>query len=95
MLTPKTQDTPYISIFKTQAGEEFIGKVVDETMMAYHVKTPLCMVMAEQGLRFAPFLMMADPEKAMIVPKPVITASPAPKLQEQYEQAISPIARVK
>jgi len=30
MLIQKPQEVPYIGIFKTQAGEEFIGKVVDE-----------------------------------------------------------------
>jgi uncharacterized protein (DUF1499 family) len=95
MLSQKTQDLPYIGIFKTAAGEEFIGKVVDETMMSYSVKNPLCMVATQQGFQFAPFIMMADPEKAISVPKPVITGIPAPKLQEQYEQAISPIQLLK
>jgi hypothetical protein len=95
MLTQKPQDTPYFSVFKTGAGEEFIGKVVEETMMAYHVKTPLCMVATQQGFQFAPFIMMADPEKFIVVPKPAITAVPAPKLLEQYEQAISPIQLLK
>lgn len=95
MLAQKPQDTPYISIFKTGAGEEFIGKVVEETMIAYHVKSPLCMVATQQGFQFAPFIMMADPDKPIIVPKPVITGIPAGKLQEQYEQAISPIQLLK
>ncbi len=95
MLTQKPQDLPYIGIFKTQSGEEFIGKVVEETMLAYQVKTPLCMVSTEKGLQFAPFIMMADPEKSITVPKPVITGVPAGKLQEQYEQAITPIALIK
>lgn len=95
MLTQKPQDTPYISIFKTQAGEEFIGKVVEETMMAYTVKSPLCMVPTERGMQFAPFMFMADPDKGITIPKPMITAPAAPKLQDQYEQAITPIALIK
>jgi len=95
MLTQKTQETPYIGVFKTAAGEEFIGKVVEETMMAYQIKNPLCMVATQQGFQFAPFIMMADPEKEIKVPKPVITAIPAAKLQEQYEQAVSPIQLLK
>jgi len=95
MLTQKPAEMPYIGVFKTQAGEEFIGKVVDETMLQYQVKNPLCMVATQQGFQFAPFIMMADPEKPIMVPKPVITAIPAPKLQEQYEQAISPIHLMK
>jgi len=92
MLTQKQKDTPYISIFKPGAGEEFIGKVVEESMMSFMVEKPLSMVATQQGFQFAPFLMMADPEKAINVPKPVITGIPAPKLQEQYEQATTSIA---
>jgi hypothetical protein len=95
MLAQKSQETPYIAVFKTVGGEEFIGKVINETMMAYHIKNPLCMVATQQGFQFAPFIMMADPEVHIAVPKPVITASPAPKLQEQYEQAVSPIQLLK
>lgn len=89
------QNTPYISIFKTSSGEEFIGKIVEETIVNYHVKNPLCMVATQQGYQFAPFVMMADPDKPIIVPKPIIIGIPAGKLQEQYEQAISPIALLK
>jgi len=95
MLTQKPKDVPYIGIFKTQAGEEFIAKVVEETMLAYHVKSPLCMVATEKGFQFAPFLIMADPEKVVVLPKPMIAGVPAPKLEEQYEQAITPIALIK
>jgi hypothetical protein len=94
MLTPK-QNTPYISVFKVQSGDEFIGSVVEETMMAYHIKNPLCMVATQTGFQFAPLIMMADPDKPIVVPKPAITAKPAEKLQEQYEQAVSPIALLK
>lgn len=94
MLAQKPKETPYISIFKTNAGEEFIGKVVEETMLTFTVKNPLCMIQTEQGLRFAPFMFMADPDQGITVPKPSITGIPATKLQEQYEQAISPIARI-
>ena len=45
----------------------------------------------EQGLRFAPFLMMADPDKTINIPKPLISAEPAATLLRQYEQATSSI----
>lgn len=86
------KDTPYIGVFKSQSGEEFIAKVIEETMISFTVKMPLCMIPTEQGMRFAPFLMMADPEKPLTIPKPIITGSPAPKLEEQYEQATTSIA---
>ena len=95
MLIQKPREVPYIGIFKTQAGEEFIGKVVDENATEYQIKSPLCMVATDKGFQFAPFIMMADPEKPVIVPKPIITGVPASKLQEQNEQAITPIQLVK
>ena len=95
MLTQKPQETPYIAVFKTGSGEEFIGKVVEETMLAYRIKNTLCMVATEKGLQFAPFIMMADPDQPILLPKPAILAVPAAKLQEQYEQAISPIQLLK
>ena len=95
MLSQKPKELPYISIFKTQSGEEFIGKVVEETMLAYMVKNALCLVPTKDGLSFAPFLMMSNSDSTINVPKPIITATPEDKLQGQYEQAISPIALLK
>ena len=92
MLTQKQKDIPYIAVFKTNSGEEFIAKVVDETIMAFSVEKPLCMVPTDGGLRFAPFIMMADPDKVINVPKPIITGTPLGKLEEQYQQSISSIA---
>jgi len=91
MLTQK-KELPYIAIFKTGSGEEFIAKVIDETMIAFTIRSPLCMVSTEQGMRFAPYMMMADPDKPINVPKPVTTGVPPLKLEEQYEQVLSPIA---
>lgn len=92
MLTSKTQDTPFIGVFKLATGEEFIAKVVEETMLGYKVEKPLCMVQAERGLAFAPLMMMADSTKSINIPKPVITATPAPELAAKYEGATSTIA---
>lgn len=91
MLISKPKETPYIGVFKSSTGEEFIARVTEETDSHYMVEKPLCMVGTEQGLRFDPFLMMADPDRSVMVPKPVITAQPATTLQRQYEQATSSI----
>jgi hypothetical protein len=91
MLKQPIRNTPYIAVFKTGPGEEFIAKVVEETSAEYSVEKPLCMVATQQGFQFAPFIMMADMDKAITIPKPVIVAIPASKLQSQYEQATSSI----
>jgi hypothetical protein len=86
------QKIPYIAIFKTSAGEEFIAKVTEETSDYFMVEHPLCIVGVEQGLRFAPYLMMADPKKPMLIPKPIITAQPVIQMEQQYESSITGIA---
>lgn len=92
MLISKQKDLPCILVFKTQSGEEFIAKVVEETSDVYKITNPLCIVAAENGLRFAPFLMMADPVKSVSIPKPVITAFPTSTLESQYESSMTGIA---
>lgn len=92
MFIQKTKEIPYISIFKTNSGEEFIGKIVEETIVSYTVINPLSMVDTGQGLRFAPFMLMVEPNKGITVPKPIIMGIPASKLEEQYIQAVSPIS---
>jgi len=91
MLLSKPKETPYIGLFKVGTGEEFIARVTEETSDYIKVEKPLCMVGTDQGLRFAPFLMMADPDKSIMIPKPLISAEPASALQKQYEQATSTI----
>jgi hypothetical protein len=91
MLVQKQKNLPYIGIFKTQSGEELIAKVVEETMIAFTIEKPLCMVMGERGLQFAPFLMMADMEKPITLPKPMISATPQFSIEEQYESVTSKI----
>lgn len=86
------QNTPYIQVFKMNSGEEFIGKVVDETVVSYTITKPMCLVPAERGLQFAPFMMLADQDKPVTVPKPVIYSTPSEKLIAQYESVTSGIA---
>ncbi len=92
MLTQNKKDTPYIGIFKLNTGEEVIAKVIDECSSSFTVKSPLCMVATQKGYQFAPLLMMADAEKGIVIPKPVITATPAPELEGQYESVTTGIA---
>ena len=92
MLTQKQKELPYIAVFKMGNGEEFIAKVVDETLTGFSVIKPLTLGQTAEGIRFVPVLMLADPEKPISIPKPIISAEPAPGLLQQYETAISGIA---
>lgn len=91
MLVQK-KECPYIAVFKTGSGEEFIAKVVDETLGSFTIEQPLCVVATQNGMQFAPFLMLADPESKINIPKPIITAIPNSAFESQYESATSKIA---
>lgn len=92
MLKQTQKEVPYIQIFKLGTGEEFIAKVVEETLGNYLVNKPLCMVPTQEGLRFAPLLMMANMDKNISIPKPVIHAEPASDLEQQYESITTGVA---
>ena len=92
MLQQKQQTLPYIGVFKLNSGEEFIAKVVDETMVSLTVSKPLCMVPTERGYQFAPLMMMADLDANVQIPKPVMQGKPNDQLLNQYESATSGIA---
>lgn len=92
MLKPTTQELPYFRVFKLTTGEEFIGKVIDETLIDYTISKPLCLVPTERGLQFAPLLMIANIDKPIKVPKPIINAEPNPDIQQQYETATTGVA---
>jgi hypothetical protein len=92
MLLQKQNTVPYIGIFKIASGEEFIGKVVNETATSYTISKPLCMVGTEKGFQFAPFIMMGDMDADVELPKPVIQTKPNTQILNQYETATSPIA---
>lgn len=82
----------YIAIFKMPSGEEFIGKVVEETVQHYLVSKPFTLVDVGRGIQWVPLLMMADHEQPVSIPKPAITAEPNPDIVSQYESAASGIA---
>ena len=92
MLTQKQKELPYIAVFKLSSGEEFICKVVGETMAAYTVMKPLTLGQTTQGVQFVPILMLADTEKTITIPKPVIVGEPPVGLISQYESITTGIA---
>lgn len=92
MLQQKQQTVPYIGVFKLSSGEEFIGKVIDETMMSLTISKPLCMVPTERGLNFAPLIMMGDLDAPVVIPKPVMQTKPNEQILNHYESSTSGIA---
>ena len=94
MLLDKQKQLPYNTVMKLTTGEEIITKVVEETTEDYVIEKPLQMVMGAQGPQFAPFMMMADPDKKIPLAKRcvIVSAAANPKLEEQYESLTSSIA---
>lgn len=92
MLLQKQKELPYVAVFKLSSGEEFICKVVDETETSYSVTKPLSLGQTAKGVQFIPALMLADPEKPISIPKPVIHGEVPPDLESQYESITTGIA---
>jgi hypothetical protein len=92
MLQQKQKEVPYIGIFKLGSGEEFVCKVLQETANAFIVSKPLTLGQTQKGVQFVPILMLADPDKSITIPKPVIEGEPSPELISQYESITTGIA---
>jgi hypothetical protein len=83
---------PYIAVFKLGSGEEFICRVLEETSTQYVVSKALILAQTSKGIQFVPIMMLADPEKDVIIPKPVIVGQPSAEIQSQYESLVTGIA---
>lgn len=92
MLIQKQKEVPYMAVFKLPSGEEIICKVVGETETSYSVTKPLSLGQTSQGLQFIPVLMLADPDKPVSIPKPVIHGEVPQELESQYESITTGIA---
>lgn len=92
MLIQSRKETPYTAIFKLGSGEEFICKVMNETDDFYSVTKPLTLGQTQQGVQFIPLLMLADPDKSVEIPKPVIIGIPGTEVESQYESLVTGIA---
>jgi hypothetical protein len=92
MLIQKPKELPYIAVFKLPSGEEFVCKVIEETSDSYLILKPLTIGQTAKGLQFMPILVLADPDKAVSIPKTVIRAEVASDVESQYESLTSGIA---
>jgi hypothetical protein len=86
------KSNPYITVLKMPSGEEFICKVVDENDTHYFVSKPLTLGQTPQGVSFIPLLMLADIDKNIEIPKPVIIGIPSQEMVSKYESLTSGIA---
>jgi hypothetical protein len=90
-------EAPYkngdIVTLKLTSGEELIGKLEEEKTDSYKIKTPLTLVMGQQGLGLQQYLFTGDPEKAYNFTKDkVITITKTIKqFSDVYQQQTSGI----
>lgn len=91
MLMHPKQEVPYIGVFKLSSGDEFISRVIDENALEYTFEKPRCLVPTQNGLQFAPLMMLGDVNANVIIPKPLIHTKPSDALLSQYESVISGI----
>ena len=84
--------TPYLSVMKMSGGEEFICKVIEETSTHYVDSKPLTLGQTQNGVMFIRMLMLANPDKNVEIPKPVIIGEPTPEIDSQYESITTGIA---
>ena len=58
---------------KLTSGEELVGKLQEEKDDAYMIKTPLTLVMSQQGVGLQQYLFTAEADKTQRFPKTSVT----------------------
>ena len=70
-------ETPYklgdTVTIKLSSGEELVGRLESENDDAYSIKTPLTLVMAQQGLGMQPYLFTAEADQKITFAKRHVT----------------------
>ena len=82
-------EAPYkngdVVTLKLNSGEELVGKLVEEKADAYKIKTPLTLVMGQQGIGLQQYLFTAEADKAHLFPKSSVTI--ITKTMKQFSDA--------
>lgn len=95
MLTAQPKGTPYITVFKISTGEEIIAMVTEVHNDYFRVKSPLQMVMTQQGTQLVPFMLLGAPTTQFKIYKNLIIAEPEevlPEVSSHYESVVTGIA---
>ena len=83
--------TPYkngdVVTLKLNSGEELVGKLIEEKDDAYMIKTPLTLVMGQQGIGLQQYLFTAEADKTHRFPKSSVTI--ITKTMKQFSDAYS------
>jgi len=88
-------EAPYkngdVVTLKLNSGEELVGKLEEESADGYKIKTPLTLVMSQQGVGLQQYLFTAEPEKAHKFKKESVTiiTKTMKQFAEAYQQQTS------
>jgi hypothetical protein len=70
-------ETPYkngdVVTLKLNSGEELVGKLIEENEDVYRIKTPLTLVMSQQGVGLQQYLFTAESDKTHSFKKSSVT----------------------
>ena len=82
-------EAPYkngdIVTLKLNSGEELVGKLEEEIAEGYKIKTPLTLVMAQQGMGLQQYLFTAEANKSHLFKKTSVTI--ITKTMKQFAEA--------
>jgi len=90
-------DAPYkngdVVTLKLGSGEELVGRLEEETNDNIKLKTPLTLVMAQQGVGLQQYMFTADPNKAYNFSRSgvVVITKTVKEFAEAYQQQTSGI----
>jgi len=88
-------ETPYkngdVVTLKLSSGEELIGRLEEETNDNVKLKTPLTLVMSQQGIGLQQYMFTADPEKSYNFRRDsvVVITKTIKEFSEAYQQQTS------
>jgi hypothetical protein len=96
MLINKGVSPNEVVTIKTQAGEEIVAKLVEETGTHYKVSKPMVLTMGPQGVGMMPYMITVGPDTDVPLNKNnVMVVLPTDKsAADQYTQSVTGIKLV-
>jgi len=85
MLIEAPYKTGDVVTLKLNSGEELIGKLIEEKDDVYRIKTPLTLVMSQQGVGLQQYLFTAESDKTHSFKKSSVTI--ITKTMKQFSDA--------
>lgn len=96
MLIDRGMKSGDIVTIKTQAGEEIVGKFIEDTDTYVKLNRPLVLMARQGGLGLAQYLFTVDPDKDIKIYKPIsVLELTEDETARQYVQQTTNISIIK